>query len=85
MKKYLRKYNIPNINYDTYMIYKIFQFVRCWQIDDLAGIVEIKLIKEFNISNQRDIYFYAVFVVLGIFVWVGCKMFFDREAAYSRY
>jgi len=47
--------------------------------------VEIKLIKELNISNQRDIYFYAVFVVIGIFGWVGFKMFLDREAAYSKY
>jgi len=58
---------------------------RCWQVDDLAGIVEIKLIKELNISNQKDIYFYAVFVVIGIFVWIGFKMFSDREAAYSKY
>ncbi|XP_025205675.1 uncharacterized protein LOC112601981 [Melanaphis sacchari] len=75
----LNRLTIKNITEEDEKIFT------CWQIDDLAGIVEIKLIKEFNISNQRDIYFYAVFVVLGIFVWIGFKMFFDKEAAYSRY
>lgn len=55
---------------------------RCWQVDYLAGIVQIKVIKPFKIAIQEDIYICGIFLVLGIFIWIAFKMFIDREAAY---
>lgn len=56
---------------------------RCWQVDYLAGIVQIKIIKEFKITIQEDVHLYGVILVLGVFIWIGFKIFSDREAIYS--
>lgn len=50
-------------------------------MDYLAGIVEIIIINDPKISIQEYLHLYGVYLVLGIFIWVGFKMFFDREAA----
>lgn len=63
------------INYTQLFIF----FYRCWQIDFLAGIVQIRVIKDFNEAVQNEIHMYGVVVVLGIFVWIAIKMFLDKE------
>jgi len=44
--------------------------------------VQIKIIKEFGTEIEDVIHVYGVYLVLGIFIWVGLKIFFDREASY---
>jgi len=56
---------------------------RCWQVDDLAGIVQIRVLKEFQIAIQEDLHIYGVYFIIGVFIWVGFKIFFDRDAAQS--
>lgn len=55
---------------------------RCWQIDYLAGIVQIKVIKDLNVAIQDEMHIYGVVVVLGIFAWVAIKMFLDKQVTY---
>jgi len=43
--------------------------------------VQIKVLKEFKMAIQEDTHIFGVYLILGIFIWVGFKMFFDREAA----
>ncbi|XP_050524903.1 uncharacterized protein LOC126896293 isoform X2 [Daktulosphaira vitifoliae] len=55
----------------------------CWQLNYLAGIVRVKIIKEFKLSIQEDMYLlYGAIPIIGLFLWVGFKVFFDKDAAY---
>lgn len=59
----------------------MFANFRCWQVDNLAGIVQIKIVKEFGVEIQNDIHVYGVYLVIGIFIWVGFKIFIDRDVS----
>lgn len=43
--------------------------------------MQIKIVKELKIVIQDDIHLYGVYLVLGIFVWIGFKLFLDRRAS----